>query len=326
MCGAVVLLGVTCCFAAGFFAQEHRDAKPPYAWNKPLLQPVLFGEGVISTKEYELNAVFTPDGKKLYFTKSSPGFKHMMIVESVFRNGKWTRPEVASFSGQYRDVDPFISPDGSKLYFISNRPVNGSAPRRDYDIWFVEKSSEGWSQPKNIGGPINTDSNEWYPSTTREGTLYFSSNRSGGFGGADLYRSKLGPHGYGESENLGAAVNTQYNEQDSYVSPDEGFLVFVSFRPGGQGSGDLYISFDRSGAWTRATNLGVAINSTAYDYCPSLSPDGNYFFFTSEKGFADTPLPRPIGYADFLKRLDSVNNGLGNIYQVDASVLKTAPK
>src|SRR5262245_27526447 len=105
-------------------------------------QPSLFAEGVISTGEMELNAAFTPDGKTIYFTKRTPRPLLWVIVVSHFRGGKWSPPEVAEFSGQYSDFDPFISPDGKKLYFCSNRPVDGQ-PRQDFDIWAVENMPTG---------------------------------------------------------------------------------------------------------------------------------------------------------------------------------------
>src|SRR5206468_9307685 len=97
-------------------------------------KPSIFGEGVISTGDYESHPAFTPDMKTIYFLKDSPDFFFWTIFVSDFQDGRWSEPRVAPFSGQYKDADPFITADGSKLFFISNRPVPGKA-HRDLDIW-----------------------------------------------------------------------------------------------------------------------------------------------------------------------------------------------
>ena len=295
----------------------------PYASAKSLEEPVLFGEGSISTAEDELNAAFTPDGRSLYFSKNTPGSRQGVIVTSHFVKGRWGRPEVAPFSGQYSDYDPFFSSDGAKLFFISNRPTSGTTRKKDFDIWMVEKVQGGWGAPKNLGTPINTDRNEYYPSVARDGTLYFSTDRQGGKGGFDLYRSRYADGKYAEPENLGDA-NTQFSEIDSHIAPDQSFIVFASYgRPDSLGSGDLYISFNRGGTWTKAVHLDAPINTSAREYCPIGSPDGKYFFFTSERGFADDPPARPLTYGELEARLRSVLNGRGNIYQIEMRVLKS---
>jgi Tol biopolymer transport system component len=285
-------------------------------------EPSLFAEGIISTGEMELNAAFTPDGKTLYFTKRTPRPLLWVIVVSHFRAGKWTPPEVAEFSGQYSDFDPIISPDGNKLYFCSNRPVDGQ-PRQDFDIWVVDKMESGkWSAPNHLPAPVNTKAQEFYPSVTTAGTLYFSSTRDGGKGRGDIWRARLVDGKYAEPENLGESINTQFSEGDPFIAPDESYLIFVSYgRPEGLGDGDLYISFRRDDQWTKAVNMGPGINSSALDFCPVVAPDGKNFFFTSERSFADKPLEQRMTSQVWQKRLNSPGNGLGDIYRVDISVV-----
>jgi hypothetical protein len=135
---------------------------------------------------------------------------------------------------------------------------------------------------------------------------------------------------YTEPEPLPDAINTQAFEADVYVAPDESFLIFTAIgRPDEivgvhpeYTRGDLYISFRRNGVWSPAQSLGSNINSAAADFAPSVSPDGKYFFFTSERGFATTtPLPKPLTYQELLTNLRSTFNGRGNIYQIDISAL-----
>src|SRR5581483_905732 len=309
-------------------ANHPAQSRAPYGSNRPITTPAIFAEGVISTGDMELNAAFTPDGRTLYFTRRTPRPQMWFILVSHFRNGRWGAPEMAEFSGQYSDFDPIISPDGSKLFFCSNRPVDGQ-PRPDFDIWVAEKAAGGWGAPRHLDAPVNTKAAEFYPSVTADGTLYFSSNREGGKGRGDIYRARMVDGKYAAPENLGDAINSQYFEGDPFIAPDESYLVFVSYgRPDGLGDGDLYISYRRDGVWTAAKNLGPGINSSALDFCPVVSPDGKYFFFTSERGFADAPLPGRRNFDQLLKQIRGPRNGLGDIYQVDIGALnlnRTSP-
>lgn len=295
--------------------------RPPYASDKPLSEPVIFAEGVVSTGDFDSHPAFTPDGKTLYFMRSTPAFNLWTILVSRFERGKWSTPEVAPFSGQYSDADPFITSDASRFYFISNRPVAGKTVP-DVDIWMMEKTAAGWSEPKNVGAPINSPGSEWYPTVAANGTIYFGSDREGGKGRTDIYRSRLVDSKYAVAENLGDAINTQFNEFEPLIAPDESFLIFMGGgRPDGRGGFDLYISYNRNGAWTKPVNLGDKINSAGNEYSPTISPDGKYFFWTSTRGFADKPLEKRLNYQELTDMLRSPRNGLGDIYQIDIGVL-----
>jgi hypothetical protein len=311
----VALFVVTVSVAGGSDAKSH-----PYDSPTPLPQPKIFGDGVISTGDYDLSGCFTPDGKTLYFAKTVPVNRLGLIVFSNWVNGKWTTPEVAPFSGQYTDYDPFIVKDGSKLFFISNRPLKGSS--RDYNILVVDKTPNGWSEPRDIGPPINTSNDEFFPWITDDGTMYFSALREGGKGSYDVYRSRFVNGKYIEPENLGDGVNSRFGEIDVTVAADQSFLVVAcGGRPDSLGDTDLYISFNRGGVWTPAKNLGAPINSKAREFCPGISPNGKYLFYTSSRGFWDDPLKNRISYRDLSKRLMSSYNGMGDIYQVDVTAL-----
>ena len=192
----------------------------------------------------------------------------------------------------------------------------------DFDIWMVTKTATGWSTATSLGPDVNTESQEYYPSVSKSGTLYFSSNREGGKGSVDIYRSRLVNGKYSKPENLGDEINSKYYDGDPYIAPDESFLIFVSYnRPDSLGDGDLYVSLNQNGRWTTPKHLGAPVNSSALDFCPNMSPDGKYFFFTSERGFADQPLTKPLTYEQLSKQIRSSGNGLGDIYQIDAKVV-----
>jgi Tol biopolymer transport system component len=311
------------------FAWSAVPVRPPYASDAPLPEPVVFGEGVISTGDYDLNSAFTPDGKTVYFTKSAQSGGSLVagrlavIVFSQFRKGKWQMPEVASFSGQYNDYDPFVTADGAKLFFTSDRPAPGKE-KRDFDIWYVEKTVSGWSEPRNAGPPVNSVANEFYPSVARDGTLYFGSDRAGGAGGSDIYRARFVDGNYTGPENLGPSINTESYENDNYIAPDQSWLVFASTRPGGLGDNDLYISYNENGSWTKAKNLGAPINSAGREFCPMGSPDGKYFFFTSTRSIPVKDRSSRLNYRELRRLLDGPGHGFGTIYQVDMDAVHRA--
>lgn len=303
-------------------AQSSDPKLAPYAAMKPLTEPTVFGTGIISTGEYDTHPAFTPDGRTLYFLRSTPNFNHWTILVSRFVQGRWTTPEVAPFSGQYSDADPFITPDGSRLYFISNRPVPGKA-KPDLDIWVINRIENGWSEPQNPGPPLNSSANEWYPTISANGTIYFGSDREGGRGRNDIYRSRLVEGKYQPAENLGDIINTQFNEFEPLIAADESFLIFMcGGRADARGGFDLYITYNQNGVWSKPENLGDKINSAGNEYSPTISPDGKYFFWGSTRGFADKPLEKRQNYRELMEKLRGPKNGLGDIYQIDIAELK----
>lgn len=219
--------------------QNARAKKFISSSHKPIKEPAIFGEGVISAGEYDSHPAFTPDGRTLYFVRSAPNFNFWTIFVSHLRNGKWSTPEVAPFSGQYADADPFIAADGKQFYFISTRPVNGQS-KGDTDIWMMKKTAEGWDDPRHLDAPINSAGSEWYPTLTRDRTIYFGSDRPGGKGKTDLYRARLVDGKYTTVENLGEPISTAADEYEPLIATDESFLIFmVTGRPDSLGESDL---------------------------------------------------------------------------------------
>lgn len=249
----------------------------------PGMNPERFAPGVVSTEKRELNSVFSPDGREFYFSIQTAPMKWKIMVMKQQKNG-WTKPETVSFSGRYSDADPFISPNGKQLFYCSNRPLqNGGEPKKDFDIWMVEreKLNGEWSEPRNLGAPVNSEESEFYPTVAGNGALYFQASRPDSRGARDIYRSRPVTGRFEKIENVGDAVNSVSNEGDVLIYPDENRLIFSSSRPGGFGQGDLYISFrDKSEQWSPPINMGESINTANYENCPVLSPDMKFLFFT----------------------------------------------
>jgi Tol biopolymer transport system component len=241
--------------------------------------PKLFAEGVIETSADEYNPAFSPDGKTVYFTRRADRKGSETIMVSEWKNGKWSLPMAASFSGKFYDKEPFVSPDGKRIFFASTRP-NGRDEKSNFDIWVVEKTKNGWSEARNLGANINSAGYDNYPSVAKDGTLYFASVRQDGRKDNDLYRSRFVNGEYQKSENLGDIINTRVTEADPFIAPDQSYLIFCSDREGGAGEGDLYVSFNERGAWTVPQSLGKNINTAEFEYTPLVSPDGKAFYFS----------------------------------------------
>jgi len=276
------------------FAQEKSDKY--LGFTPPGLTPQIFAPNIVSTDASELNSVISTDLKTFHFTRRINGQSKIVFIN--FKNNKWSPMQVTSFCKENNGVDPSLSPDEKKLFFGSGR--NGSLG--DSDIWIVEKqSNRAWSNAKNVGSVVNTTGNENHPTVTKNGTLYFHSNGHGGHGQTDIFRSKFKNGKYQKPENLGKSINTEYSEFDPFIAVDESYIIFSSSnRPNGFGKGDLYVSYkNKNETWTKAKNLGSKINSKETDYCPKVSPDGKYFFYTSRK------------------------SGNGDIYWVNAKIIES---
>lgn len=292
-------------------------------------QPAVFAPGVISTGDSETTLELSPDGKTAYFLRNAPNFAFWTIYESHLKNGQWSRPEIAPFSGRYMDADPFITADGKQLFFISNRPVDPKAeqPNDNFDIWVMDRGPQGeWSQPRHLEAPVNSPASEYYPRASADGTLYFGSERPGGLGQADLWRCRFQDGHYQPAENLGPAINSAAEEYEPYVTPKGDMLIFMAVGRDGKQQSDFFISFLRDGAWTPAKLLGPPISlPTGKEYAPKLSPDGKLFLFSSTRSDWKPGLSRRLNTREYEERLHSPGNGLGDIYTLDARALPTGP-
>jgi Tol biopolymer transport system component len=317
----VILVAIA---SADLSVATQQQQRYSYTVSGPLPQPQIFGEGVISTGDYDTHPAFAPDGKTLYFLKCTADIKTCAICVSHFKNNRWTEPVVAPFSGQYWDVDPFVTKDGKTLYFSSNRPLKEGGPAKvDTDIWKVEVTSHGWKAPLRLDSPINSEGGEYYPTLADNGTIYFGSTREGGKGGSDIYRCPLVDGQYTAVENLGDSINTADNEFEPFIAPDESYLIFMATIPQGLANGDLYFSNNINGKWSKAEKLPAPLNSTGTEWSPKVTREGQYFFFSSTRNTQIGIPSKSETVEQLTRRLRRAGNGLADIYQVDFSVVKT---
>lgn len=252
---------------------------------KPDLTAKMFAPNFISTENFVHNGVFHPNGKEFYYTIETRRYNGGTIMVSKLDGKKWSKPEPTSIPGTFREVGPFISKDGSKLYYSSDRPVNESDTiGSSLDLWMLEREGDKWGPPIHLGREVNSDGNDWFPTISDNGRLYFymHKDRSGNIFYAENKNGK-----YQKAILIEGVDNGKYYNYDPFIAPDESYVIFASRdRPDGLGSSDLYISFKKDQAtWSQPKNMGEGVNTSKSEYAPILTPDGKYLFFA--RGYGD---------------------------------------
>jgi outer membrane protein OmpA-like peptidoglycan-associated protein len=235
----------------------------------------------INTADDEYLAVATADEGMLIFTRKINNNED--FYKSFKQDNKWQKATYLSNNINtvgYNEGAQSISQDGRYLFFTGcNRPDG----RGRCDIYIAQKRGDGWGKPVGINPPVNTSNWESQPSISADGrTLYFVSNKPGGFGGYDIWKTVLGDKGWTEPENLGPNINTPYDEQSPFIHPDDSTLYFCSNGWPGMGNKDLFISrLDIKEKWQKPENLGYPINSSGDENGLTLTANGDYAFFSS---------------------------------------------
>jgi hypothetical protein len=280
----VILLVLYCGPEAS--AQEFPRLQGPYLGQKPPgMTPETFAPGIISTGEEEGSSGFARNGTVFLFQKFLERRCHTYITR--LRDGVWTAPELIPFWETMAANGDFVFSSDDKTMLYQVRTETGSSTI-SY-IWRAEVTETGWGEQTPHPEPVNTPHFESFASDTADGTLYFFSRRPGGKGRSDLWRCARTGGQYAEAVNL-ESLNTEYEEWDPFIAPDESYLIFCSTKPGGLGRDDIYISFKgHDGTWGPPVNMGSEVNSSGSENRPWVSRDGQYFFFTSTRsGSRDT--------------------------------------
>ncbi len=279
------------------------------------------------TKQFPNVRDFTlsPNGKEILFTAQSVMGNLSAIVSVKKENNIWSQPEIASFSGMHFDLEPYFASNGLTLYFVSSRPLDQSQiQQKDFDIWFVERATldAAWSEPKNIGSPINTEDGEFYPSIANNGDFYFTRDNPDLKTKDDIYKSVYENNRYQKPKKLPMSINTEGYEYNAFIAPDASYIIFGSYnRKDGFGSGDLYISFQTEDGWTPAENLGANINSNKMDYCPFVDTKTNTLYFTSKRDHTKVQQEKALTTEEFISELHKADNGSSRLYQVSIDAL-----
>lgn len=274
-------------------------------------------DGFINVRDFCISA----DQSEMYFTIQSPSQKLSRIAVMKKKNAGWTEPEFIPYTDESTDMEPFLSPDQLRLYFVSDRAVSDTG-KKNFDIWYMTRSNldSEWNKPVNPGWPINTDGDEFYPSLTSSGNMYFTSERPGGPGKDDIYFSRLQNGKYSVPTALDSNINTAGMEFNAFITKDEKYLIFTKYNsPEGMGSGDLYIaSRHTNGSWSAAINMGPGINSKFMEYCPYYDTSAKTLYFTSRReNLENRKFKNPKEFRDYIS---GTENGLSKIYKVKIDI------
>jgi len=307
---------------------EHAPAPsgPYFGQNPPGLEPVLFAPGQISTGSQELSICFSPDCADMYLFVTGPVYRPRHILHSRMEANGWTElGEVTFFSPDREDSYPFVAPDGNRVFFNSTRWYEGAPERRHQDIWYADKTADGWAEPNRLQFAGTNRAEGAFPSVAANGNIYFNAGQ--GVTGSDIYYAAFDGERYSEPIRLPDNVNSNGGDFHPFIAPDESYLMFDSIRDEDNfGSNDIYITFrNEDGSWQDALNMGETINTQVSDLRPFVTADGEFLFFVSSRMLAVDHPATPLTAAEVRNVLDSPGNGLQDIYWVSADIIPRQP-
>ena len=309
----LILIGAVTCFMSGTSSAAILSATPQIV--APGKLSGLGGKNCLS---------FTPDGSTAVFDLGNRSTS--IIVESHRLLDTWSKPQIASFSGQWLDHDPAVSPDGSFIVFASERPATPGG-KTGGSLWRVDRNGDGWSAAVRLPDSVNVSPEIYGPSIAADGSVYFT--RPGADDNFHVFRSQYrnGSYQPAVQQVLGESSTQQF---DPGIAPDESFIVFVS-SPLKKHTRRLFIAFRQGDHWGKAADLGDDVNAANSPWGPHVAADGRTLYYTSDRS---VPVSYPRSHEQAVKDLDRLqiwDNGESNIWSVslqpwlDANAAKKHP-
>jgi hypothetical protein len=297
----------------------------PYLGQKPPGNiPEVFAPGIVSTGLYTRDIAMSPDGKELYFCISDPTATAVFVTKLI--EGRWTEPIIAPGKGFF-DFEPHISPDGKKFFFLSNRPPAGKAPKTGWyyqNIWMMDKTDAGWSEPQLVEKLAGTDKYSFFPSVTNGNVLYFTGNSE--TGKSRIFRSGFQNKIFEEPEMVPLNIPDNGILFNAFISPDEDYLITCALNIDSTNTDqDYYISFKSSdGKWSNLIRFGSDINAPGDNGSSAfVSRDGKYLFFNSSRiDSTRSKIKSGSSIKDILSTKSIPGYGSTSIYWVDAKIIE----
>ena len=273
--------------------------------------PTEFAPGVISGPADDADPAFGADGRTVVFARNGT------LLISTLRNGAWSEPAIAPFSGQWMDQQPTMSPDGRFLVFVSNRPVHAGDDKHPAGhLWRVDRLGDGWGQPIHLPPAVNRTASTWAPSDAGDGSLYFI-ERSAPDAPFRPRRAQYRDGGYLPSTPVDFGDATT-QDVDPAVAPDESFIVFGSMHPGPDAHERLFIAMRSGTGWSAPIDLGDAVNAAGSTDTNEarLGPDRRTLYFGTDR-MSRPHYPRTAAQAQADQaRTAAWDNGRQNIWSV----------
>ena len=272
-----------CWFVIAMSATNPQPVYLNFDNNVPGSIPKLFAKELIGSKNEHVGyCAFSGDGKEFYYaiTNRQWDVSYMLRISS----NNLSKKDTLSLKNKQYEGEPFITSDDQWMYFTAVMPPD-SGKIWQADIYRSARTKRGWSDPVKLDSAINSYASEWHASISNKQNIFFSSERENGTSAlhGDIFTTRLQNGKPGNVVKLPIGINTNYNDSDPLIAPDESYLIFHSDRPGGFGEHDLYVSFQTQGKWSEPVNMGQSINTASWEMAPSLTPDGKYLLFTRRK-------------------------------------------
>lgn len=222
-----------------------------------------------------------------------------MMFEDLYvsfkeEDGTWSEASPLNINTEGHEATVNLSVDGQTLYIYKDIGGNGEL----YESKLLDDSAgiETWSDPEKLGSNINTKAYETHVTVTPDGrTLYFISDREGGYGEKDIYFCRLLPTGHWAlAQNAGPILNSEHNEDGVFMHPDGKTMYFSSDGHESMGGYDIMYSVLTDSGWTKPVNMGYPINSVDDDVFFVTTPDGKRAYFSSfkEEGYGEKDVYR----------------------------------
>lgn len=238
----------------------------------------------VNTESDEYFPYVSYDSDLLFFTRRKDAKADEDLFISTAKKGEWEKGQPdAGFNSRFNEGMTTLIRNGRRMYFTACERDNilGTC-----DIWEAKVDGKRIQKTKSVDGYLNSEFWESQAAVNCDGTvLYFASNRTGGIGGTDIWKSEREADGkWSEPMNMGPRINTTADEEAPFITSDGGTLYFSSTGHFGMGEGDLYFSkLQNNGIWTKARNLGAPVNSAARELGFFLSSDGKTGYFASDR-------------------------------------------
>jgi outer membrane protein OmpA-like peptidoglycan-associated protein/Tol biopolymer transport system component len=245
-------------------------------------EPTSLGDSINTTRKEYLPS-FTADGKFLIYTVRYHDDEDF-FYSSKNAAGNWQKAQpLEAVNTELSEGGSSISADGRLLFFTGcYRPGSLGG----CDLYYTEMQNGEWQSLRHPGAPINSAHWDSQPSLSANGRyLYFASDRPGGLGGNDIWRStRLADGSWGKPQNLGAPINTPGNDESPFIHADGQTLYFMSDGHPGLGDYDLfYARLDTGGSWQTPENMGYPINTAAAEGALVVSLDGKTAYYTTDE-------------------------------------------
>lgn len=259
----------------------------PYLGQQPPgMTPEPFAVGILTSDgKGTINSVFSPDGNEFYFVVLEDGSPRYNLWFMKVVDGTWTKPEELRVAGDYEVADITLSPDGDRLYFCSDMPTIWE-DAEGFDIWYVERTQDGWSDPINAGPNVNSKGGETQPSFTTDGTMYFPSwTNNVPDGDVDLFYSTYIDGKFTERVPIPGDANSNHSEGNAFVAPDGSYILFARWGMPKEidGGKALYISFrNPDDSWGEAINTEPVLRHKGS--LAALTHDGKYLLWSTREG------------------------------------------